>query len=250
MILPASRLVASDGTDAGPPGAGSGIDCSPRVTTYAPSRISAPPARVYGPSGSRRKRKDRTAATTTSSRIKSPEIVGELPTPQGCGIELRRDHDDAERPDEDSGNLQARHPLPKERHHQDRDDDHVHVDQERGLRRGRQEDPLVLELESNRVNRTENPHEGLTEHLEMQATRGREHRQPEDRTDGHPREGQEQRIDRADREFAPRERGAPEDAREQDENHIPVAGLHLPGENNARIESFAPAIPAQEAEEV
>src|SRR3989454_9821849 len=78
MILPASCLVASDGTDARPPEAGSVLDCSPRVTTYAPNRISAPPARVYGPSGSRRKRKDSTAATTTSSRIKSPEIVGEI----------------------------------------------------------------------------------------------------------------------------------------------------------------------------
>src|SRR5438445_12805980 len=78
MILPASRLVASDGTDARPPAAGSGIGCSPRVTTYAPNRISAPPANVYTPSGSRRKKKDKTAATTTSSRIKSPEIVGEI----------------------------------------------------------------------------------------------------------------------------------------------------------------------------
>src|SRR5437667_3231372 len=78
MILPGPRLVASDGTDARPPAAGSGIGWAPRVTTYAPNRMSAPPAKVYTPSGARRKRKDRTAATTTSSRIKSTETVGEI----------------------------------------------------------------------------------------------------------------------------------------------------------------------------
>src|SRR5207245_10591482 len=77
MILPASRMLASDGTDARAPAAGPRIGGSLRVTTYAPNKMSAPPAKVYASSGSRRKRKDRTAATTTSSRIKSQEIVGE-----------------------------------------------------------------------------------------------------------------------------------------------------------------------------
>src|SRR5438093_10678912 len=78
MILPASLALASDGTDARAPAAGPRIGGSLRVTTYAPNKMSAPPAKVYASSGSRRKRKDRTAATTTSSRIKSPEIVGEI----------------------------------------------------------------------------------------------------------------------------------------------------------------------------
>src|SRR2546427_12632336 len=78
MILPGLRWVASRGTDARPAAARSGSACSPRVTTYAPKRMSAPPAKVNASNGSRRKRKDRTAATSTSSRIRSPETVGEI----------------------------------------------------------------------------------------------------------------------------------------------------------------------------
>src|SRR3989475_8138785 len=78
MILPASRMLASDGTDARAPAAGPRIGGSLPGTTYAPNKMSAPPAKGYASSGSRRKRKDRTGPTTTSRRIKSPEIGGEI----------------------------------------------------------------------------------------------------------------------------------------------------------------------------
>src|SRR2546428_11888902 len=78
MSLPASLALASDGTDARAPAAGPRIGGSLRVTTYAPNKMSVPPPKGYASSGARRERKDRAAATTTSSRIKRPEIVGEI----------------------------------------------------------------------------------------------------------------------------------------------------------------------------
>src|SRR6266581_1956770 len=62
----------------GLPAAGSGMLASPRVTTNAPSRIIAPPATVYALSASWRNTNERIAATTTSKRIRMPEIVGEI----------------------------------------------------------------------------------------------------------------------------------------------------------------------------
>src|SRR5439155_1586496 len=80
------------------------------------------------------------------------------------------------------------HRLTEEEDHQDRDDDHVHVHEEGGLRCGRQEDPFVLQLESDRVDRPKDPDEGLAEHARIQAPNCRDDRQPPEGADAHTRQ--------------------------------------------------------------
>src|SRR5207245_1236392 len=119
-----------------------------------------------------------------------------------------------------------RHPLPEECHHQDRDDDHVHVDEERGLGGGRQQDALVLQVEAGHVDRTEGPDERLPEHAEIETTEPGEDEQSHEGPQGHPRERQEEGIDRTHGELGPGKRRAPQDGREQDEDHVRVAAAN------------------------
>src|SRR5207247_6829835 len=160
------------------------------------------------------------------AREEHQEVPAELTSAQTRGVQFRREDDHPEEADQEPRVLLTAHGLPEEKDHEDRDEHDVHVDEEGRLRRGREEDAFILEIESDRVDGPEDPYERLSEDAAVESTHRGEDEQPEGGAQGHPGEGEEQWIDGVDRELAPGERGAPEDAREEDQAEIPSTRGH------------------------
>src|SRR5207249_9808145 len=113
------------------------------------------------------------------AREEYEKVSGELASAQTRGIQFRREDDDAEEADQDPGDLLPRYRLSEEEDHEDRDEHDVHVDEEGCLRRGREEDAFVLEVEADCIHGPEDPDDRLPEDAAVEPTHRGEDEQPE-----------------------------------------------------------------------